>query len=286
MSDEIRIRRALISVFKKDGVLELGRALAAAGVEIVSTGGTARLLSEGGVAVTPIQEVTGFPEMMDGRVKTLHPRVHGGLLMRRDLDHHVAAAEENGIHPIDLVVVNLYPFTEVVERPDVTDDEAIEMIDIGGPSMVRSAAKNHRFTAVVGDPGDYEARISSCEDGAPSTSFAQRRDWARKAFQTTARYDAAIATWLGEQPEEEELPSFLDLDLRRESALRYGENPHQRGALYRGNRPTEATVAWAKVHSGKALSFNNILDANAALEAVRGLPDQSAVVIKHKNPCV
>jgi phosphoribosylaminoimidazolecarboxamide formyltransferase / IMP cyclohydrolase len=288
VSEQIQIRRALISVFKKDGVTELAQALAAAGVEIVSTGGTARLLAEAGVEVTPVQEVTGFPEMMDGRVKTLHPRIHGGILMCRDLDHHVAAADENGIRPIDLVVVNLYPFSEVVERPDVTAAEAIEMIDIGGPSMVRSAAKNHRFVGILTDPSDYAALIASCTDDGVQTTFEQRRAWAKKAFALTSRYDAAIATWLGGEEssdQSEVLPGFLELDLQQEELLRYGENPHQRAGLYRGNRPHEATVAWSKQHSGKALSFNNYLDANAALEAVRGLPGQSCVVIKHKNPC-
>ncbi|MEZ6195950.1 MAG: bifunctional phosphoribosylaminoimidazolecarboxamide formyltransferase/IMP cyclohydrolase [Planctomycetota bacterium] len=284
--DQIPIRRALLSVFEKEGVLELAQALAAAGVEIISTGGTARLLTDAGLAVTAVQDVTEFPEMMDGRVKTLHPRIHGGLLMRRDLEHHVQAATAHDIRPIDLVVVNLYPFGDVVARPGVTEDEAIEMIDIGGPSMVRSAAKNHRFVAVVTDPADYGTIVRACGEGEARTDLATRRTLARKAFSLTARYDAAIAAWMTErEPEGEELPENLTLGLRRAQTLRYGENPHQRGALYLGAASREATVAHARQHSGKELSFNNYLDANAALEAVRGLPDQACVVIKHKNPC-
>ncbi|MEE9391489.1 MAG: bifunctional phosphoribosylaminoimidazolecarboxamide formyltransferase/IMP cyclohydrolase [Planctomycetota bacterium] len=283
MSGEIVIKRALISVFKKDGVLELGRALANAGVEIISTGGTAKLLEGEGIAVTPVSKITEFPEMMDGRVKTLHPRIHGGLLMRRDVDSHRKAAAANGITPIDLVVVNLYPFGEVIAKPDCKDEDAIEMIDIGGPSMVRSAAKNHDFVAVVTDPVDYASLIANAEKGQVTSTPAERRQWAAKAFQTTAAYDAAIASWM--LRDAEELPQRLQFVFDQRQSLRYGENPHQRAALYTSDEPVQASVAWAHQHSGKALSFNNYLDAAAALEAVRGLEGFGCTVIKHKNPC-
>ena len=280
---EPTIRRALISVFKKDGVVELARTLRDAGVEILSTGGTAAMLRDSQVEVRDVSEVTGFPEMMDGRVKTLHPRIHGGLLMRRDLDHHVQAAEENGIGPIDLVVVNLYPFTEVVAKPDVEEAEAIEMIDIGGPSMVRSAAKNHAFVTVLTDPNDYGEFSTAFQAAGGRTSIEQRRAWARKAFAATSAYDAAIAEWFAGS--EDFLPNRLELSFTKKQELRYGENPHQRAAVYLDPEPHPASVAWSAQHSGKALSFNNYLDANAAYECVKSFSEVGCAVIKHKNPC-
>ncbi|MCB9831841.1 MAG: bifunctional phosphoribosylaminoimidazolecarboxamide formyltransferase/IMP cyclohydrolase [Planctomycetes bacterium] len=281
-SKEIRIERALLSVFKKDGILDLARALARRGVEILSTGGTARMLREAGLEIVDVAEVTGFPEMMDGRVKTLHPRVHGGLLMRRDLAEHREAATRNGIRPIDLVVVNLYPFGEVIAKPEVDEAEAIEMIDIGGPTMIRSAAKNHEFVTVLTQPEDYADFVDAFEGQDGRTTHAQRRAWARKAFQTTAAYDAAIQDWMGA----EFLPERLTVSFTRKQALRYGENPHQEAAAYLADRrPADAAVAWAEQLNGKELSFNNYLDADAAFECAKSLPDVSCAVIKHKNPC-
>jgi phosphoribosylaminoimidazolecarboxamide formyltransferase/IMP cyclohydrolase len=279
--DPAEIKRALISVFKKDGVVELARALAARGVAIISTGGTAALLRQSGVEVKDVSDVTGFPEMMDGRVKTLHPRVHGGLLMRRDIPAHVAAAEKHGISPIDLVVVNLYPFGEVVAKPETTDDAAIEMIDIGGPSMVRSAAKNHAFTTVLTDPADYADFLKTFAEQDGTTKFAQRRKWAAKAFAHTSAYDAAIAEWMTG----EFLPDVLHSVFFKKEELRYGENPHQRAAVYVEPGPARPTVAHAKMYSGKELSFNNYLDADAAWSCVTSLSKIGCAIIKHKNPC-
>ena len=280
--DRMPIRRALISVFDKTGVADLARDLSNRGVTILSTGGTARLLRDEGIDVTDVSDVTGFPEMMDGRVKTLHPRIHGGLLMRRDVDIDVASAAEQGIEPIDLLVVNLYPFREVIAKPDVTEAEAIEMIDIGGPAMLRAAAKNHAFTAVVTDPTDYASLRESLATQAGATVLSQRRTFARKAFAHTAEYDAAVQAWLDE---DSFLPEKLVVGYEKIQDLRYGENPHQRAAAYRAKHPGEASIAWSKMHSGKELSFNNYLDAAAALDCVRHLGYPGAVVIKHKNPC-
>lgn len=276
------IKRALISVFKKDGIAELAKTLQDAGVTILSTGGTASLLRESGIKVLDVSEVTGFPEMMDGRVKTLHPRVHGGLLMRRDLSHHTEAATANDITPIDLVVVNLYPFSEVIDRDGTTDADAIEMIDIGGPSMVRSAAKNHEFVTVLTDPSDYAAFSSSFIDNGGHTTLEARREYARKAFSHTAAYDATIAGYLSD---DELLPERLTVSFHRKQELRYGENPHQRAAAYVAQNCAADTVAAATMHSGKELSFNNYLDANAALESVKGFSNPAVSIIKHKNPC-
>ncbi len=279
---DVTIKRALVSVFKKDGVLELAQALDRRGVEILSTGGTARMLREAGLKIVDVSEVTGFPEMMDGRVKTLHPRIHGGLLMRRDAEEHLRAAETNGIRPIDLVVVNLYPFSEVVAKPGNDEAEAIEMIDIGGPTMIRSAAKNHEFVTVLTRTEDYADFIAAFESQGGATTLEQRRNWARKAFQTTSAYDAAIQDWMGA----EFLPDRLAVAYTKKQSLRYGENPHQEAAVYLGERrPADAAVAWAEQLNGKELSFNNYLDADAAFECAKSLPDFSCAVIKHKNPC-
>ncbi|MCB1281599.1 MAG: bifunctional phosphoribosylaminoimidazolecarboxamide formyltransferase/IMP cyclohydrolase, partial [Salinibacterium sp.] len=224
-----------------------------------------------------------FPEMMDGRVKTLHPRVHGGLLMRRDQDGDLKAAAENGIEPIDLVVVNLYPFSEACAQPDATEAGSIEMIDIGGPSMVRSAAKNHAFVAVLVDPADYEPFLEDLETGDGAVDLELRRRLAAKAFSVTADYDAAIAAWM---VRDDEFPETLRVRGQLANELRYGENPHQRAALYLAeNRPTEASVAWAKATGDKELSFNNYLDANAAFECVKSFSQTACIVVKHKNPC-
>ncbi len=280
-ADSQKIQRALISVFKKDGVVALAQALAKGGVEILSTGGTARLLRENNVDVVDVSDVTEFPEMMDGRVKTLHPRIHGGLLMRRDVDSHQEAAEANGIRPIDLVVVNLYPFTEVIAKPDVDDADAIEMIDIGGPTMIRSAAKNHSFVTVLTQVDDYAEFIETFENQQGCTTLDQRRHWAKKAFQVTSSYDAAIQDYLGG----EFLPERITATYERKQGLRYGENPHQEAAVYVGQKPADGCVAFAEQLNGKELSFNNYLDADAAFECVKSLPNIACTVIKHKNPC-
>ncbi|HGY92330.1 MAG TPA: bifunctional phosphoribosylaminoimidazolecarboxamide formyltransferase/IMP cyclohydrolase [Planctomycetes bacterium] len=282
------IRRALLSAFEKDGIVELARALDARGVEILSTGGTARLLRDAGLPVTDVAEVTGFPEMMDGRVKTLHPRVHGGLLMRRDVEDHCKAAAENGIQPIDLVVINLYPFEKAAADEASTRGDVVEMIDIGGPSMVRSAAKNHDFVTVIVDPSDYAAFLAEFETNDGGTTFAFRARQAAKAFATTAAYDRAIAAWMSADAvgdEEEFLPSTLNVILQKSQDLRYGENPHQRAALYLGADPGVPAVSRARQLNGKALSFNNYLDASSAFDCVRSFDETAVAVIKHKNPC-
>jgi phosphoribosylaminoimidazolecarboxamide formyltransferase/IMP cyclohydrolase len=276
--------RALISVSDKRGVTDFARELAALGWEIVSTGGTARALREAGVAVMPIEQVTGFPEMMDGRVKTLHPAVHGGLLARRGVEADLAAMKRHGIAPIDLVAVNLYPFRETVERPRVTAAEVIEQIDIGGPSMLRSAAKNHEAVTVVVDPADYARVIEALRSGGPDAAL--RRELAVKVFRETATYDAAIARWLAETggAMADGLPAFVFLALERRQSLRYGENPDQQAAFYvTGERGGLADLSQL---GGKELSFNNLLDLDAAYLALSPWPhDVGCVIIKHTTPC-
>lgn len=278
--DAITIRRALLSVSDKTGLVELGQALAAHGVELVSTGGTAKALREAGLAVLDVSELTGFPEMMDGRVKTLHPKVHGGLLGVRDNPGHVAAMDAHGIGAIDLVVVNLYPFAQTVTR-GADRDEVIENIDIGGPSMVRSAAKNHGFVAIVTDPADY-AVVSGA-----MTTLEQRKALAAKAFALTAQYDATIASWFAFADQGETLPATVSIPLKRKAALRYGENPHQSAALYVPAGPAVAGIAQAEQVQGKDLSYNNYNDADAALELVAEFRDgpPTVVIVKHANPC-
>ncbi|MBI4419628.1 MAG: bifunctional phosphoribosylaminoimidazolecarboxamide formyltransferase/IMP cyclohydrolase [Gemmatimonadetes bacterium] len=276
--------RALLSVSDKRGIVEFARGLAALGCELVSTGGTADALRQEGVSVVPIEQVTGFPEMMGGRVKTLHPKVHGGLLARRDHPGDVQAMREHGISPIDLVAVNLYPFRETVAKPATTFAQAIEQIDIGGPSMLRSAAKNHQDVIVVVDPEDYPVVIAALQRGelTPGASPGLRRTFAAKVFAHTAAYDAAILAYLSRSAEE--LPRTLTLLLERQQPLRYGENPHQRAALYvtdegRGIRDLK------QLH-GKALSFNNLLDVEAAVGAVAPwATDPACAIIKHTTPC-
>ncbi|PAX07454.1 bifunctional phosphoribosylaminoimidazolecarboxamide formyltransferase/IMP cyclohydrolase [Sphingomonas lenta] len=276
----VPIRRALLSVSDKTGVVELGRALAERGVELVSTGGTARALRDAGLAVRDVSELTGFPEMMDGRVKTLHPMVHGGLLAVRDDPGHAAAMTEHGIGAIDLVVVNLYPFAQTVTR-GAARDEVIENIDIGGPSMVRSAAKNHAHVAIVTDPADY-AIVAKGE-----TTLEERKRLAAKAYALTAQYDATIAAWFAFADQGEIFPEKVSIPVRMGQALRYGENPHQQAALYIPAGPATPGVAQASQVQGKELSYNNYNDADAALELVSEFRDgpPTVVIVKHANPC-
>ena len=277
---EVKIRRALLSVSDKSGLVELGAALAALGVELVSTGGTAKALREAGLTVLDVAELTGFPEMMDGRVKTLHPKVHGGLLAVRDNPEHAAAMAEHAIGAIDLVVVNLYPFEATVAK-GAERDEIIENIDIGGPSMVRSAAKNHRYVAIVTDPADYDAVAQG------STTFAQRKQFAAKAFAATAAYDAMISQWFATVDQQQTFPEFLAQTGRRAAELRYGENPHQSAALYLPVGPHIKGIAQAQQLQGKELSYNNYNDADAALELAAEFRGGSpaVVIVKHANPC-
>ena len=279
MSDVI-IRRALLSVSDKTGLAELGAALAAKGVELVSTGGTAKALREAGLTVRDVADLTGFPEMMDGRVKTLHPMVHGGLLAVRDDPAHAAAMAEHGIGAIDLVVVNLYPFAETVTR-GAERDEVIENIDIGGPSMVRSAAKNHRYVAIVTDPADYAVVAKG------TTTLDERKRLAAKAYALTAQYDATIASWFAFADQGLMFPDAVSIPLRRGQELRYGENPHQQAALYLPAGPATRGIGQAQQVQGKELSYNNFNDADAALELVAEFRDAAptVVIVKHANPC-
>jgi phosphoribosylaminoimidazolecarboxamide formyltransferase/IMP cyclohydrolase len=274
--------RALISVSDKRGIVQFARDLVALGWEIVSTGGTAEALRREAIPVIPIDQVTGFPEMMDGRVKTLHPKVHGGLLGRRDNPDHMAAMQEHGITPIDLVAVNLYPFRETVAKPETTFAQAIEQIDIGGPSMLRSAAKNHEAVIVVVDPDDYRAVLDALAHGSVSADL--KRALAAKVFAHTAAYDAAILGYLTRS--QDALPATLSLTLQQRQALRYGENPHQRAALYTTDEP--GLGGMNQLH-GKELSFNNLLDVDAAVMAVAPWQHAAAraacVIIKHTTPC-
>ena len=293
MAADGRIRRALISVSDKHGIEEFARSLHGLGVELVSTGGTARLLEEAGIPVVEVSGLTGFPEIMGGRVKTLHPLVHGGLLGRRGTDDEVM--REHGIEPIDLLAVNLYPFERTIARPDCRLAEAVENIDIGGPAMLRAAAKNHADVATVSDPDDYPGVIEEMRRRSGALSAETRFALAVKAFAHTARYDAAIADYLGsvdgsdrQPPERSRFPAVLAGRLVRQAELRYGENPHQAAALYRDRDAPAAgrTVAGARLVQGKPLSFNNIADADAALQCVRALGDMPAcVIVKHANPC-
>jgi phosphoribosylaminoimidazolecarboxamide formyltransferase/IMP cyclohydrolase len=277
------IKRALISVSDKTGLIPFAQALAEKGIELISTGGTARTLKEAGLLVKEVADVTGFPEILDGRVKTLHPRIHSGILAVRDNKEHVDQLAEHGITPIDLVVVNLYPFAETIARPDVTFEEAIENIDIGGPSMVRAAAKNHADVTVVVDHADYEAVLAELErDGAVSLEL--RRKLAAKAFRHTAAYDALIAGYLSDQVGDR-FPERLTLTFDKVQTLRYGENPHQEAAFYRDPLGQGIGIAQAEKLHGKELSYNNINDADAALNLVREFDQPAVVAVKHTNPC-
>jgi phosphoribosylaminoimidazolecarboxamide formyltransferase/IMP cyclohydrolase len=283
MTDAARpIRRALISVSDKTGLEALGRALAAAGIEILSTGGSARALAAAGVKVTEVASHTGFPEIMDGRVKTLHPKIHGGLLARRDLPDHVAAQKTHDIPDIDLLVVNLYPFQATVAAGKGWE-ACIENIDIGGPAMLRAAAKNHDFVTVVVDPADYTMLLAELAGSGNASSLAFRRKLAQKAYAHTAAYDGAIANWMAAQAGEA-LPDSFSLNGTRVQMLRYGENPHQQAAFYRSN-PPRAGVATATQLQGKELSYNNLNDTDAAFELVAEFEQPAIAIIKHANPC-
>ncbi|MCL2818412.1 MAG: bifunctional phosphoribosylaminoimidazolecarboxamide formyltransferase/IMP cyclohydrolase [Actinomycetia bacterium] len=285
MSDPI-IKRALVSVTDKTGVVEFCRSLVDDfGVEIVSTGGTAAALEAAGVPVRPIDELTGFPEMMDGRVKTLHPRVHGGLLARRDDETHMAAAAEHDIGMIDLVCVNLYPFEETIAREGVTEEEAIENIDIGGPSMLRSAAKNFESVTVVTDPSSYDEILAEMRQNKGATTSRTRRNLAERVFGLTSSYDNAIWKHLSGDGELEDLGPVVRIGTEKVQDLRYGENPHQNAAFYRLVGDQSGTLADATQLQGKELSYNNILDTDAAWTAVREFSEPTASIIKHTNPC-
>jgi phosphoribosylaminoimidazolecarboxamide formyltransferase / IMP cyclohydrolase len=280
------VKRALISVSDKTGIVEMAKGLSALGADILSTGGTAKALREAGVSVTDVAAYTGSPEILDGRVKTLHPKIHGGLLGRRDVPKHVAEMEQHGIGPIDVVVVNLYPFEATISKPDCPIEDAIEQIDIGGPSMLRSAAKNHADVLVVVDPADYVGALDALKAGG-DVPAAFRRELAMKVFQHTARYDSLIAGYLEKQMQGSEVkfPPILSLQFERVETLRYGENPHQQGAFYREFGAREPSVSRATTLHGKAMSYNNFLDANSALELVKEFSDTAVVIIKHNNPC-
>ena len=277
------IKRALISVSDKTGLIPFAQGLAEQDIELISTGGTARALKDAGLTVKEVAEITGFPEILDGRVKTLHPRIHSGILAVRDKEEHQRQLEEHHITPIDLVVVNLYPFAETIARPDVTFEEAIENIDIGGPSMVRAAAKNHAYVTIVVDPVDYEPVLAELKEKGQISSELRRR-LAAKAFRHTAGYDALIAQYLSEQAGER-FPERLTLTFDKVQTLRYGENPHQEAAFYQEPLARQSGIAQAEQLHGKELSYNNINDADAALQLVREFEEPAVVAIKHTNPC-
>ncbi len=282
-----KARRALLSVSDKSGIVELARELSALGVALVSTGGTAQLLAREGVPVTEVSALTGFPEMLDGRVKTLHPKIHGGLLARRDDAKHMAALREAAIEPIDLLVVNLYPFQSTVADPECRLDDAVENIDIGGPAMLRAAAKNYAGVTVVVDPADYARVLRELRehgDTSPETRFTL----ARKVFAHTAGYDGAIAAYLSSldgSGRRAEYPQILSLQFEKLQDLRYGENPHQTAAFYRDQRPVPGAIAGYRQVQGKELSYNNIADADAAWECVKQFEEPACVIVKHANPC-
>jgi phosphoribosylaminoimidazolecarboxamide formyltransferase/IMP cyclohydrolase len=286
---EVRVRRALLSVSDKAGIVDFARGLEGLGVELVSTGGTLHELAGGGVAVRSIDELTGFPEIMDGRVKTLHPKLYGGLLARRDEDAHLRAAAEQELEPVDLVCVNLYPFEQTVARGDACEQEVIENIDIGGPTMIRAAAKNSDFAAVVVDPSDYEQVLAELSANDGRLSLPTRKRLAAKAFACTARYDASISTWFalrvyGGPPTHAFPPSWREA-YEKVSDLRYGENPHQQAAFYaRAGAPTHLLDGVAQLH-GKELSFNNLLDLSSARELVEEFERPACAIVKHNNPC-
>jgi phosphoribosylaminoimidazolecarboxamide formyltransferase / IMP cyclohydrolase len=279
------VRRALLSVSDKTGIVEFARALKERGIELLSTGGTAKLLVQHGISVKEVAEHTGFPEIMGGRVKTLHPKIHGGLLGRRGLDEEVM--REHGIEPIDLLAVNLYPFAATVARPDCSYDDAVENIDIGGPAMVRAAAKNHASVTVVVDPADYRALLDELAANQGATNTAMRQMLAAKAFAHTAQYDAMVSAYFtgAIAAESPTFPDDLNLSFRKRLDLRYGENPHQRAAFYTDSRAIGASVGGASQVQGKELSYNNIADSDTALECARQFQTPACVIVKHANPC-
>ncbi|CAM4037005.1 bifunctional phosphoribosylaminoimidazolecarboxamide formyltransferase/IMP cyclohydrolase [Bacillus paramycoides] len=276
-------KRALVSVSDKTGVVEFVKGLLEQGIEVISTGGTKKLLEENGLQVIGISEVTGFPEIMDGRVKTLHPNIHGGLLAVRDNETHVAQMNELGIQAIDFVVVNLYPFKETIAKPDVTFADAIENIDIGGPTMIRSAAKNHKFVSVIVDPVDYDVVLAELKENGEVADETKRK-LAAKVFRHTAAYDALISNYLTEQMGEES-PETLTVTFEKKQDLRYGENPHQKATFYKAPFAATSSVAYAEQLHGKELSYNNINDADAALSIVKEFTEPAVVAVKHMNPC-
>ncbi len=280
------VRRALLSVSDKTGIVEFARELKGRGIELLSTGGTAKLLTSHGITVTEVAEHTGFPEIMGGRVKTLHPRIHGGLLGRRGLDD--AVMRQHNIEPIDLLAVNLYPFAATVSRPNCTYDDAVDNIDIGGPAMVRAAAKNHAFVTVVVDPGDYRALLDELAANQGSTNVAMRQKLSAKAFAHTAQYDAMVSAYFTGAIGGSGAPTFpddLNLSFRKHMDLRYGENPHQQAAFYTDPRAIGPSVSQATQIQGKELSYNNIADSDTALECVRQFDTAGCVIVKHANPC-
>ena len=285
------IKRALLSVSDKRGVADFARALAARGVEILSTGGTAKLLADAGIKTIEVADYTGFPEMLDGRVKTLHPKIHGGILGRRDLAAHTAVMQQHDIPPIDLIVVNLYPFAQTVARADCALDDAIENIDIGGPTLIRAAAKNHGAVTVVVDSADYAQVLSDMQQHNGAVSDDLRFSLAVKAFEHTAQYDGAIANYLGKYfggdkgAARANFPRTMNMQFRKTQAMRYGENPHQQAAFYVELQPAAACIATAKQIQGKELSFNNVADSDAALECVKAFDEPACVIVKHANPC-
>ena len=285
------ISQALLSVSDKTGILELAQALSAMGVKLLSTGGTAKLLRENNVPVTEVSDYTGFPEMLDGRVKTLHPKIHGGLLGRRSLPAHVAKMKEHGIENIDLVVVNLYPFTQTIAKPDCSLEDAIENIDIGGPTMIRAAAKNWEDVTVVVDPADYGRVLDEMQAGAGSTKRETRFALAAKVYTHTAAYDGAISNYLTslaapiEHPERGAYPDKLNFQFTKVQEMRYGENPHQSAAFYRDADPAPGSLAGYTQLQGKELSYNNIADSDAAWECVKTFEGTACVIVKHANPC-
>jgi phosphoribosylaminoimidazolecarboxamide formyltransferase/IMP cyclohydrolase len=281
----LKIKTALVSVSDKSGVIKFAKKLSQMGVKIISTGGTAKKLGESGIVVTGVETVTGFPEIMDGRVKTLHPKIHGALLGLRDKSEHIAAMKQHNIEPIDLVCVNLYPFEQTVAKPDCTLAEAIENIDIGGPSMIRSAAKNHKFVTVVTQPEQYDKVIEEMQKNEGAVSEELRRELARAAFALTASYDASISKYL-HKIAGIEYPDRVSIAARKEKPLRYGENPHQSAAYYKLPDSSETSICSGRILEGETeISFNNLLDANAAFELVKEFNEPAVVVIKHLNPC-
>lgn len=286
LSDFIPVKRALISVSDKTGIVDFARALSSLGVEILSTGGTFKLLVEEGIAAKEVSEYTGFPEMMDGRVKTLHPKVHGGILGRRGQDDAVMA--EHGIASIDMVVVNLYPFAETVAKPNCDLPTAIENIDIGGPTMVRSSAKNHQWVNIIVNASDYHAVLDEMMQNNGATSLSTRYELAVKAFEHTAQYDGMIANYLGSrncEAQKRDFPNTFNTQFTLAQTMRYGENPHQKAAFYVENKQQDACIGNAKQLQGKELSFNNVADTDAALETVKQFSEPACVIVKHANPC-
>ncbi|MDP4650530.1 MAG: bifunctional phosphoribosylaminoimidazolecarboxamide formyltransferase/IMP cyclohydrolase [Haliea sp.] len=284
-SHPVTVRRALISVSDKTGIVEFATALQALGVELLSTGGTYRLLSDSGLQVTEVADHTGFPEMMDGRVKTLHPKIHGGILARRGQDDAVMA--EHGIDAIDMVVVNLYPFEATVAKPDCTLEDAVENIDIGGPTMVRAAAKNHRWVTIVVNADDYSRILDEMRASEGATTLATRFDLAIRAYEHTAAYDGAIANHFGTLVPggSAAFPRTFNTQFHKAQEMRYGENPHQKAAFYIESHPAEAGIATARQLQGKELSYNNVADTDAALECVKNFLQPACVIVKHANPC-